>query len=88
MSWSSEDEVVRLVNDTYMGLGASVWTKDLEQGERLGRQLEAGSVWINTHMDAAPNLPFGGIKQSGFGVEGGIEGLKAFCNIQTLLVPK
>lgn len=88
MPWSSEDEVIRLANSTYMGLGASVWTNDLEKGQRIGRQLEAGSVWVNTHMEAAPDIPFGGIKQSGFGVEGGIEGLKAFCNIQTLSVNK
>ncbi|EXJ83939.1 hypothetical protein A1O3_04606 [Capronia epimyces CBS 606.96] len=88
MSWSTEEEVIHLANSTQMGLGASVWTNDLEEGERIGRQLQAGSVWLNTHMDAAPHIPFGGIKQSGLGVEGGIEGLKTFCNIQTLIVPK
>ncbi|KAK6384463.1 hypothetical protein LTS17_002026 [Exophiala oligosperma] len=88
MPWYSEEEVIRLANSTEMGLGASVWTNDLDQGDRIGRQLEAGSVWVNTHMDAAPEIPFGGVKQSGSGVEGGVEGLKAFCNIQTLSVPK
>lgn len=88
MPWSSEDQVIRLANNTHMGLGASVWTNDLQQAERIGGRLEAGNVWVNTHMDAAPHIPFSGIKQSGLGVEGGIEGLKAFCNIQTLVFAK
>ncbi|KAI6713924.1 hypothetical protein JHW43_003578 [Diplocarpon mali] len=94
LSWESMDEVVERANATNMGLGASVWSKDLETAERLARQLEAGTVWVNNHFDLSPLAPFGGFKevadvsQSGLGVEMGLAGLKAMCNSQTLMVNK
>jgi acyl-CoA reductase-like NAD-dependent aldehyde dehydrogenase len=71
-----------------MGLGASVWSNDLEEAERIGRRLEAGSVWINAHLEVAPTFPFGGHKESGIGSEWGVAGLKAYCNTQSLFVKK
>lgn len=88
MSWSTEEEVIARANGTLMGLGASVWTTDTKQAERIARQLQAGSVWVNTHAEIAPEYPFGGFKQSGLGVEGGQVGLKAFCNCQSLYFKK
>ena len=88
LSWETEDEVVARANDTKMGLGASVWSKDAENATRLGRRLEAGTVWINNHFDLSPNTPFGGVKESGLGVEWGLQGLKSFCNIQAVIVNK
>ncbi|KAK5651878.1 hypothetical protein OQA88_11537 [Cercophora sp. LCS_1] len=88
LKWSDEADVIKRANGSLMGLGASVWTRDLERGERIARQLEAGSVWVNTHFELAPNVPFGGHKWSGIGVDWGVEGLKGWCNPQTVWVRK
>jgi len=77
-------EAVRKANDNAAGLGGSVWGRDLEQARRVASQLECGSVWINKHGAIQPNAPFGGVKQSGIGVEFGAEGLKEFTTIQTV----
>ena len=81
---------MRLANDSEYGLTASVWTKDLERAKRVGRALAVGGVSINNVMatEANPALPFGGIKQSGFGRYKGEHGLHAFCNVKSVLVDK
>ncbi|KAK2842924.1 hypothetical protein FQN49_005987, partial [Arthroderma sp. PD_2] len=84
LKWSDENDVVARANDTKMGLGASVWSKDLVRAERMARQLEAGGVWVNSHFDVAPNVPVGGHKWSGIGSEFGLNGLKGYCNHQSL----
>jgi acyl-CoA reductase-like NAD-dependent aldehyde dehydrogenase len=65
----SEDEAIRLANDSDYGLGASVWTRDLERGQTIARQLEVGMVWINDVNVALPQAPWAGIRQSGMGFE-------------------
>jgi acyl-CoA reductase-like NAD-dependent aldehyde dehydrogenase len=77
-------EVVAKANDSPMGLGGSVWGSDLDQAKAVASQLECGTVWINKHGAIQPNAPFGGVKQSGFGVEFGAEGLKEFTTVQTV----
>lgn len=77
-------EVVAKANDSSMGLGGSVWGKDLERAKAVASQLECGSVWINKHGAIQPNAPFGGVKQSGFGVEFASDGLKEFTTVQTV----
>ncbi|OAA59029.1 aldehyde dehydrogenase [Niveomyces insectorum RCEF 264] len=86
LGWSDEAEVIRRVNDTDMGLGASIWTKDISRAERMSRQLMVGNVWINTHAELQANASFGGHKHSGLGVAFGVDGLKAYCNAQTVYV--
>ncbi|OJZ92899.1 hypothetical protein ASPFODRAFT_122574 [Aspergillus luchuensis CBS 106.47] len=88
MKWSDEDEVIARANDTDTGLGASVWSKDVDRAQRIGTQLESGSVWINSHFQVAPNIPFGGMKASGNGREWGLEGLKSYTQSQMLWVKK
>ncbi|KAF6815191.1 putative aldehyde dehydrogenase [Colletotrichum sojae] len=88
LKWSSEEEVLDRANALETGLGASVWSKDLERAERMGRSLSAGSVWINSHFDVAPNVPFGGHKESGLGMEWGVEGFKQYTNTRSLWVWK
>ncbi|KAJ3521942.1 hypothetical protein NM208_g13072 [Fusarium decemcellulare] len=88
MSWKTEDEVIERANDTLLGLGASVWSNDIKKAERVARQLDAGTVWVNNHFDITPTAPFGGHKESGIGTEWGINGLKGFCNSQTLFLSK
>ena len=82
--WSDEDDVIARANDSKMGLGSSVWTKDMERAERIADNLESGSVWINSHFDVAPYAPFGGHKHSGIGTEWGVNGLIQYCNSQTV----
>ncbi len=83
--YSDIDEVIARANQNPAGLGGSVWSADAQKAKRYAMQLECGSVWINKHGTIQPNAPFGGVKQSGMGVEFGAEGLKEFTTIQTVL---
>jgi succinate-semialdehyde dehydrogenase/glutarate-semialdehyde dehydrogenase len=80
------EDAVRLANDTEYGLGAALWTTDVERGKALARHIEAGSVFINGMVASDPRIPFGGIKRSGYGRELGAYGIKEFTNIQTVVV--
>lgn len=84
IKYTDIDEAVRLANGTQYGLGASVWGTDPELLEAIARRLDAGTVWINQHLNVHPNIPFGGHKNSGVGIEFGEEGLKEFCNVQMI----
>jgi len=81
-----EDEAVRVANETAYGLGAAVWSRDLERAERLAMRIEAGVVVINDMVKSDPRLPFGGVKKSGVGRELSHYGLKEFVNIKTVVV--
>ncbi|KAJ4108545.1 hypothetical protein NW760_003139 [Fusarium oxysporum] len=69
LSWKDEEDVIARANNSPMGLGASIWCNDLKKAEKVAREMQAGSVWINTHFDLSPMAPFGGHKESGLGVE-------------------
>jgi acyl-CoA reductase-like NAD-dependent aldehyde dehydrogenase len=86
MKFSDEAEAVRIANDTRYGLNAFVQTNDLGRAHRVARQLEAGSVWINTFSDISPQGPYGGYKQSGFGRTGGVEGLHEFLQVKNIRI--
>jgi succinate-semialdehyde dehydrogenase/glutarate-semialdehyde dehydrogenase len=81
-----EHDAVRIANDSIFGLGASVFTKDAARGERLARDLEAGCTFVNGLVASDPRLPFGGIKESGYGRELGSYGIKEFVNIRTVYI--
>lgn len=88
LSWKDSEEVLARANNTNMGLGASVWSNDIDKAAKFSRRIQAGSVWINNHFDLSPMAPFGGHKESGVGVEWGLNGLKSFCNVQSLFLDK
>jgi len=82
-----EAEAIRVANDSKFGLGAAVFTRDAEQGERIAAEkLEAGSCFVNAFVKSDPRLPFGGIKESGYGRELSYYGIKEFVNIKTVYV--
>ncbi|OJK01286.1 hypothetical protein ASPACDRAFT_1886982 [Aspergillus aculeatus ATCC 16872] len=84
LKWSDEADVVARANASDYALSASVWSRDLGRARRIVDQLQAGSVWVNSHFDVAPHVPFGGHKASGMGTEWGVHGLVGWCNSQTL----
>jgi succinate-semialdehyde dehydrogenase/glutarate-semialdehyde dehydrogenase len=82
-----EKEAIRVANDSVFGLGAAVFTGDVARGEEIAeRQLEAGCCFVNTFVRSDPRLPFGGVKESGYGRELGQYGIKEFVNIKTVYV--
>ncbi|HUP41039.1 MAG TPA: NAD-dependent succinate-semialdehyde dehydrogenase [Vicinamibacterales bacterium] len=81
-----EADAIRIANDSIFGLGAAVFTKDVARGERVARQLNAGCTFVNTLVASDPRLPFGGIKESGYGRELGTYGIKEFVNIKTVYI--
>ena len=78
------EDVMRRANDSPMGLGGSVWSGDPAKARALAMRLECGTAWVNKHGGIQPNAPFGGVKQSGIGVEFGPEGLKEYTVSQTV----
>ena len=76
IKYTDLDQAIEWANELEVGLGSSVWGNDLERCKDVAAQLEAGTTWINKHGAVDPRVPFGGMKNSGFGLEFGVEGLK------------
>ncbi|WP_315800276.1 aldehyde dehydrogenase family protein [Bradyrhizobium sp. SZCCHNS3002] len=87
IKYSDPSDVIRRANGTSYGLGASVWSSDPKRAHEIATQIEAGTVWINKHLDMAPHIPFGGAKQSGIGTEFAEEGLAEFTQLQIINGP-
>ena len=79
-----ENEAMKIANDSKYGLGASIWTQDLDKAEKLSRAVESGIVTVNNVVVSDPRVPFGGIKNSGFGRELSKFGMLEFVNIKSV----
>jgi acyl-CoA reductase-like NAD-dependent aldehyde dehydrogenase len=88
MPYDDVEDAIARANDTDYGLGGSVWSPDVARATVIAERLEAGSVWVNQHPSMDPQVPFGGIKCSGLGVEGGLRGLEEFTHLQIVNVKK
>ena len=84
--FDTEEEAIQRANDSTYGLGAAVFTTDLERAHRVAAEIESGMVWINSSQDCDPRVPFGGVKQSGIGRELGEAGLEAYSQIKAVHV--
>lgn len=82
----NDDEIVELANDSRFGLAGVVFSQDIERAKSLASRIETGAIWINTFASTAPELPFGGVKRSGYGRELSALGIKEFVNQKLVLV--
>ncbi|KAK7883718.1 hypothetical protein LTR67_011007 [Exophiala xenobiotica] len=85
-TFKTEEEAIALANDTTYGLGSSLFTSDIPRALRVASKIEAGNVGINQAYKTSPQTPFGGVKQSGYGREGGYEGLKGYLHAKTITI--
>lgn len=88
MKFSTVEEAIKRANASEYGLAGAVWTGDPDKGVEVAEQLETGTVWVNEFLHISPLVPFGGHKQSGFGAEYGLEGLKEFTYPQVITVKR
>lgn len=88
IKYSNVDDVIKTANDNENGLGGSIWSSDLVLATSLAARLETGSSWVNEHGALQPDAPFGGVKQSGIGVEFGELGLEEYTSVQTIKTNK
>ena len=84
LPFDDEAQALALANDSRYGLAASLWTRDIARGHRVAAALEAGIVWINTWLNRDLRTPFGGVKESGLGREGGLEALRFFTEAKNV----
>ncbi len=83
-TFRDEAEAVTMANGVDFGLAGSVWTRDVARGLRVVNALNFGNVWINNHLVVAPDLPIGGLNQSGYGKEGGLLGIEEFTRVKQI----
>lgn len=88
IKYADLEDAVRRANDSPNGLGGSVWSNDKARAAEIALRLECGTAWVNEHGALQPNAPFGGVKQSGIGVEFGRHGLEEYTSLQTLKIMK
>lgn len=85
-TFRSTEEAIALANDTKYGLGNGLWTKDIDKALTVSKKLRSGTVYVNTYLETAVQLPFGGVGQSGLGRENGLEGMLEFMDVKSTFV--
>lgn len=86
LAFKDEDDAVAIANDTAFGLGAGIWTQNIQRAHRVARAIRAGTVWINNYRMLSFASPFGGFKASGYGREGGLEALREYTHVKSVWV--
>lgn len=84
LAYDTIEDVIERVNNSDFGLGGTIWTKNVDRGLDIALRIQSGTVWVNKHLDIPYDTPYGGAKQSGFGCESGIEGLKEFTQLKII----
>jgi aminomuconate-semialdehyde/2-hydroxymuconate-6-semialdehyde dehydrogenase len=85
-SFETEEEAIALANASVYGLAASIWTENVTRAHRVAQKLETGIVWVNCWLERDLRTPFGGVKQSGLGREGGWEAMRFFTEPQNVCI--
>ena len=85
-SFSTDDEAITMANATEYGLAGSVWTADIKRGHAFAKEIESGIVWVNTWLNRDLRTPFGGVKQSGVGREGGRWSMDFFSELTNICI--
>ncbi len=88
LTYTDIDDVIARANDSELALGASVWSSDEQRATEVAERVEAGTVWVNQHPMLSSDVPFGGVKQSGLGVEQSIHGVLEYTNYRVLRVKR
>jgi acyl-CoA reductase-like NAD-dependent aldehyde dehydrogenase len=88
MRFSDIDEVIARANASEYGLAGAVWSSDVDAAIGIAKRMETGTIWVNQNLNLRPDTPFAGHKQSGFGVENGMEGLLEFMAPRSIYVSK
>jgi len=86
LTYTDEQEAIKIANDTKYGLGGSIWTKNTKNAEKMAHQIYTGAVFINEFTKSDPRMPFGGVGISGFGRELGSYGIKEFVNVKIIYI--
>lgn len=88
LAYDDIEDVIQRANDSEYGLSGTIWTGNVERGTEIALRIQAGTVWVNKHLDGPMDVPFGGAKQSGIGRAKGVEGLKAFTQGKIINIAK
>ncbi|MBG0741366.1 aldehyde dehydrogenase family protein [Paeniglutamicibacter antarcticus] len=84
--FDTEEEAIAMANDSDFGLASGVWTQNLGRAHRVAERIEAGTVWVNTYRVSQAQAPFGGVKQSGYGRERGLEAIEEYLTTKNVMI--